>query len=289
MSKSSFNSPLRYPGGKGRLTQYVAQLISLNGLRDGAYVEPYAGGAAVAISLLFSEVVRTVHLNDISKPIYSFWYSVLNDTDDLCEMILSTPVTVDVWERQKEIQRTPGCSCLELGFSTFFLNRVNRSGIINGGLIGGRQQSGTWRMDARYNKLDLVSRIRKISKYKNRIKFYSEDAHDFLSEVSGRLGEKTFFYLDPPYYIKGGGLYEHNYKHEDHGKIASFVQEHLSQPWIVSYDNHDVIKTLYSERRQKTFNLHYSANNRFQGKELMVYCDKMLVPEDIVTSRSAVV
>ncbi|CAN0539738.1 unnamed protein product [Ectocarpus sp. 12 AP-2014] len=284
-----FNSPLRYPGGKGRLTKYVAQLISLNGLQDGAYVEPYAGGAGVAISLLFSECVRTVHLNDISKPIFSFWTSVLNEPDQLCSLIMSTPITITEWERQKNVQLLENPSPLELGFSTFFLNRVNRSGIIKGGVIGGLRQDGKWKMDARYNKIDLIKRIEKISQYKNRIKFYSQDAKYFLHDINKRLGKKTFIYLDPPYFVKGGGLYEHNYKKEDHIEIAEFVQHELKHKWIVSYDNHKEINFLYNKRRQQTFGLHYSANNRFEGKELMIYSDKLILPEKIETSRSSTV
>ena len=37
-------SPLRYPGGKGKLSRYMAALVRANGLSDGTYIEPYAGG-----------------------------------------------------------------------------------------------------------------------------------------------------------------------------------------------------------------------------------------------------
>ncbi|WP_322527814.1 DNA adenine methylase [Salinicola sp. LHM] len=289
MSISCYSSPLRYPGGKGRLTQYVANLLAINELRDGAYVEPYAGGAGLALSLLFSECVRTAHLNDISKPIYSFWYSILNETESFCRLVRDVPVTVESWEEQKKVQTSQNASSLELGFSTFFLNRVNRSGIIKGGLIGGRAQAGKWKMDARFNKSDLILRIEKIAQYRNRIKFYSSDAKDFLIDINQRLGSQTFIYLDPPYYVKGGGLYEHNYRPNDHKEIADYVQGSLSRRWIVSYDNHEAIKALYAQRRQQTFSLHYSANNRFEGTELMIYCDELVIPDEVIPSRSVVI
>ncbi len=75
MPTHSFTSPLRYPGGKGMLTNFAKLLISLNKLKGGDYVEVYAGGASIAWALLFDGYVKHVHINDISKPIYSFWKS----------------------------------------------------------------------------------------------------------------------------------------------------------------------------------------------------------------------
>lgn len=34
-------TPLRYPGGKAKLSEYVKEIIRANKLYDGEYVEPY--------------------------------------------------------------------------------------------------------------------------------------------------------------------------------------------------------------------------------------------------------
>lgn len=281
-----FNTPLRYPGGKGRLTRHVSKIIELNSLNDGVYIEPYAGGAGIAISLLFSEHVRSVVINDLNKSIYAFWKSILDHNLEFCDRIRETSITVDEWYKQKEVQNDSSASLLNLGFSTFFLNRVNRSGIINGGLIGGVSQAGKWKMDARFNKDNLINRIESIGRYRSRIKIYSMDAAEFISNELPRISEKSLVYFDPPYCVKGGGLYENNYCQKDHEIIAELVQSGVSHNWMMTYDNHELVRHLYKNRRQEIFNLHYSANKRFTGSELMIYCDSLVIPERIVASRS---
>lgn len=285
---SAFSTPLRYPGGKGRLTRYIAELIKLNDLHNGGYVEPYAGGAGVAISLLLAEYVRTIYLNDVSRPVYAFWKATLDHTEALCRLIADTPVDLDEWHRQRHILDIPeAVSTLELGFCTFFLNRTNRSGIIRGGVIGGKNQSGTWKLDARYNKIDLIGRIQQIAMRRDRIHLFSVDAVQFIEQTIPGIPTRSLVYLDPPYYVKGGGLYEHHYRHSDHEEIAGLVQETIRQPWIVSYDNHPEIRQLYGARRQQEFTLHYSANRRVQGQELMIFSDVLDIPPKIIPSRSA--
>jgi DNA adenine methylase len=131
-------SPLRYPGGKAKLAAFVKSIIVENGLSDGEYVEPFAGGAAIALELLLQEYVARVHINDISRPVYAFWKSTLFDTDRICAMIRDVDVSVEQWDRQKKVLKfADEHDDLELGFATFFLSRTNRSGILNGGIIGG--------------------------------------------------------------------------------------------------------------------------------------------------------
>src|SRR4030067_1583777 len=153
-------SPLRYPGGKGKVADYFKQIYKENLLYDGVYVDPYAGGASVALSLLFNEYASKIIINDIDRSIFAFWYSVLNKTDRFCRLIKDIPLTIDTWEAQKKIQEEKNRhGLLKVGFSTFFLNRTNRSGILGAGVIVGRQQTGKWKIDARYNKAELINRI----------------------------------------------------------------------------------------------------------------------------------
>jgi len=128
-------------------------VIQANGLKDGVYAEPFAGGAGVAIALLLDGYVEQIIINDIDLSVYAFWYSVLNHTEELCEKIVSTSVSMDEWYIQKQVftDKDPAF-LLELGFATFFLNRTNRSGILNAGVIGGKYQTGEWKIDARYPK-----------------------------------------------------------------------------------------------------------------------------------------
>ena len=275
-----FRSPLRYPGGKGKLANYIKLVFEGNNLLDGHYVEPYAGGASVAFSLLFEEYASHIHINDLNAPVYAFWHSVLNDSETLCCLIDSTSVTMKEWKRQKAIQNdSENYSLTELGFSTFFLNRTNRSGIIGGGVIGGKAQQGEWKIDARYNKADLCHRIEKIARYRDRVSLYNLDASQFIVNILPELPKKTLVYLDPPYYVKGKGLYENHYQHEDHVAVAKLITKKIKQKWIISYDSAPEICKLYKAHRQMIYGLNYSAADRYEGSEVIVFCNKLSIPE----------
>lgn len=276
----NYFSPLRYPGGKGRIADYIKLLFEKNLLIDGQYVEPYAGGASVALSLLINEYVSAIHINDIDKSIYAFWHSVINETEALCKKIQDTPVNVEEWNRQKEIQKAKNeLSLVDVGFSTFFLNRTNRSGILSAGIIGGKQQTGKWKIDARYNKSDLIQRIERIALYKNRINIYNEDAIPLVKRLDEELPAKTLFYLDPPYYRKGKELYVNFYIHEDHKQISKLVTRLQNRYWLVSYDNEVAIKDLYNNHKQHIYDLTYSAGKTEMGSEVMIFSDNLFVPE----------
>lgn len=281
-----YDTPLRYPGGKGRLTQFMHEVIDRNDLAGGHYLEPYAGGAGIAVSMLLADVVSHIHINDINRSIHAFWSAVLSDSASLCDRIASTRVTIKEWHRQRAVQDDPHANILDLAFSTFFLNRTNRSGIIRGGVIGGKDQSGAWTLDARFNKEDMINRITRIGERAKQISLYRLDAAKLIDSVLPKLPNETLVYLDPPYYVKGQGLYENHYGHENHLDIATRVGT-IKQPWIVSYDAVYAIKKMYRGYRQKQFGLHYSANGRFRGSEVMILKDGLSVPRTIAPSRSA--
>ncbi len=276
-------SPLRYPGGKAKIADFIKQVVKDNDLLDGVYVEPYAGGAAVALSLLMDEYVSRIIINDKDRSIYAFWYSVLYDTDRLCKLIEETPVTMETWWEQRTFQSVENketTDLLTLGFSTFFMNRTNRSGIIKAGVIGGFDQRGNYKIDARYRKEDLIARIRRIASYADRIELHHEDAVDFVKHIVQVLPQNTILYLDPPYYKKGRGLYMNYYEDADHEKIRDVITNVDTFRWVVSYDNSLFIKELYHSFRSQEFYLNYSANNNGKGTEVIFFSNNCLVSEE---------
>lgn len=272
---SNYHSPLRYPGGKSKLTEYVKALFRHNGLMDGHYVEPYAGGASVALELVIQEFASHIHINDIDPSVWSFWHSVLNDTEKLCHLISITPVTMKSWFEQKDIQKNKvNADPLSLGFSTFFLNRTNRSGILKAGVIGGKNQDGNFKIDARYQKRELIKRIEMVAEHRDRISLYNLDAVKLLNTIVPELPDRTLIYLDPPYYVKGGDLYEHHYKHEDHASVAEAALR-VRQHCMVSYDDVPAIRNLYKEFQSISYSLNYCAQNRYRGTEA-IFLNKTL-------------
>lgn len=275
-----FVSPLRYPGGKAKVASFVQELIIQNNLLDGTYVEPYVGGGSVALCMLFNECVSDIYINDIDLSIYAFWHSILMDSERFCRLIHDTPVNMAVWKKQRDIQANKlKEDLLTVGFSTFFLNRTNRSGILNAGVIGGNDQMGNYKIDARYNKSDLIRRISRIAEYSDRIHLSNLDALQLINDLCLKLSEKTLFYFDPPYYVKGKGLYLNHYNDENHREIAAVIKKLNRYKWIISYDNVEFITSLYSDFRQQIFELNYSASNSGKGKEVMVFSNNLIIPK----------
>ena len=279
-------SPLRYPGGKGKLSRFMATIVRENGLSDGRYIEAYAGGAGIAWELLITGVVRRVLLNDISPHVFAFWTSVLRHTEELCQKIRDIPLSVEEWDRQKDVFRRPDdVSTLELGVSCFYLNRTNRSGILNGGPIGGRQQGGKWRMDARFNRMDLIRRITKIADCRGRIELACTDAVEFLQANAGTFGDKDLIYIDPPYFKKGRLLYYDAYGPSDHASVAELLADLEVPMWVVSYDDVEEIRTLYAFAPSLQYTIGYSARRHRMGHEVMFFSRGMIVPPPVAPLR----
>lgn len=276
-------SPLRYPGGKLSLLDLVVSTLRSNDLELGHYAEPFAGGAGLALALLYEGHVAEIHINDLDRSIWAFWHCVLTKCDAFIDKMARTPVTIAEWHRQRAIYRSPKrVAPLDLGFSAFFLNRTNRSGVIKGGgVIGGLNQDGNYKLDCRFNLEDLERRIRRIHRYRDQIHLTNLDAIDFLKN-SRRFPSRTLLFIDPPYYEQGSSLYANYYKAEDHAVLARKVLS-LCRPWIVTYDNADEIRGLYRDRRQFSFDINYSLQEKRMGKEILVASKGLRMPVETRT------
>jgi len=275
------NSPLRYPGGKAILSDFLAATIAENDVEDCTYCEPYAGGAGAAINLLLAGKVSRIILNDFDPSVWSFWTAILNHTDEFIKLVRNTEVTVKEWKRQRAIYQAQPSRIVELGFAAFFLNRCNRSGIMtNGGVIGGLDQKGKWKITARYNPDTLIERINRIAALRERIRVCNLDAIDFLKIeiVPERNRKNHFIYLDPPYFVKGSRLYLNYYQPDDHAKLASYLKRLRNTHWLVTYDNTAEIRALYEWRGVTEFELHYSAASSKEGSEIMIVSDTLKLP-----------
>lgn len=271
-------SPLRYPGGKGKLYPFVAAVIKNTNIQHPVYIEPFAGGSGVALSLLFNGDVDEIVINDYDKAIYSMWRAILTQTDAFISLIRNTPVTVEEWYRQKEIYSEENKKySLKLGFATFFLNRSNRSGILNAGPIGGYEQTGKYLIDARYNKEDLIERVKLIAKFKSKIHLYNHDVRAFVRAYVPKYAERAFVYLDPPYYKKGKYLYKNFFVDQDHQEIHDLIDA-LDCPWLVTYDNSEEIQAIYQEHQTWLFDLIYGVANNGVNSEMLYISDERLLP-----------
>jgi len=272
-------TPLRYPGGKQKLTPFVEQVLAANEI-DGHYIEPYAGGAGVALALLIARRVKYIHLNDSDIRLYAFWHTVKNQSELLCKEILSASLTIEEWEYRREVLKNPSkYDLFEVGYSTFYMNRCNRSGVLNAGVIGGINQEGNYKMDARFSRNDLIRRIELISLFRDKIFISNLDAEEYIENYIPSIEENSLIYFDPPYYNKAKDLYMNSYKPEDHRRLSIRVQNNINKKWILSYDNVPNIIKLYDERRHFTYSLQYSAAKSYKGSEVFVFGDNVKVPK----------
>jgi len=273
-------SPLRYPGGKNKLSAFIAKICIDNSI-TGHYVEPYSGGASVALFLLMEGFVEKITINDKDRSIYAFWHSVLNKTNQLCERIDQADLTIEEWKKQRAVQANKKkADLLDLGFSTFYLNRTNRSGIINAGVMGGMNQDGDYLIDCRFNKEDLIERISKIAKYKKHIRLYKKDAVKLIDKIQLEAeNDNVVFYFDPPYYLKASTLYMNHYEYKNHKTVSDKIKSIQNIKWIVSYDNVPEIQQLYFDCQKKEFSFKHTAYKIREGKEILFFSQNIEQPK----------
>ena len=264
-------SPFRYPGGKSQLSKRVQQLVELNGWRSRLYVEPFAGGFGVGLYLLKNNIVDNAVLNDYDQHVYHFWESALFQTDDLIALVQNTPINLEEREKQKALYRNPVSTVLQDGFATLYLNRVNYSGVLFAGPLGGKNQSSAYGVGCRFNKENIIQRIRDVGTLRNRIRLYNYDANDLIIRELAHENIHCFYNIDPPYVIKGKSLYRVYFSEQDHRNFYDTVRQHLvNVPWIITYDDCDLVREIYATYRIYEYELFHSTHDRVKGNELVI-------------------
>jgi len=281
------HSPLRYPGGKNCIFPFVSSLISENGLVGCMYIEPYAGGAGLALRLLYEEFADSILINDLDPLVHAFWTTCVGQPFRLIEWIEKTPVTVATWKKCKEVIRHQrGVDSFDLATSFFFLNRTNVSGVLNGGIIGGLQQTGNYKIDARFNKVELIKKVEKVARFANRIKVTKLDGIKLIDNYNSHV-KGSFLYLDPPYYEKGANLYLNAYKEADHAQLSKHIRK-LSTPWLLSYDNNSFITNLYKPFEKRAYKLQHATSNKI-GDEVLIFSNRLQFEESLNMLENVVV
>ena len=280
------NSPLRYPGGKTQLAPFVIDLARANNLYGGVYAEPFAGGAGIAWRLLLNGDMTEVWLNDIDPALYALWTTVVNEPDELCERIRRRKVTMTQWHKQRAVLHDVESNRLDLAYATLFLNRTNRSGILKGGVIGGKEQLGNYALDCRFNKAELIHKIQRIHTYRDVITITRMDAEKCLKKWAKSLPPRGLINIDPPYYSQGRDLYLSFYEPEDHVRLAKLVRS-LRVPWMLTYDDAPEIAALYSGLPLYRKSLIYYAQVKRRASELMVLAPSLKLPAEFISQVAA--
>lgn len=261
-------SPLRYPGGKAALAGLFADLLGELGGTDITYVEPYAGGAGAGIALLRQGHVARLVINDIDPAVHAFWHSVTTRNEAFLDWVNTVPLTLEEWQRQRETYRAKPEEAFALGCAFFYLNRTNRSGVLNAGVIGGKAQQGTYKIDARFNRATLTERLAAIGALASAIEVSDLDGRSVIQAYSA--DDSAFMYIDPPYVQAGSQLYLNAFDGRDHQSLARVI-DHVSQAhWLMTYDLAPLVEGLYAQHFQATLDLNYSARYPGKAEELVV-------------------
>lgn len=264
-------SPLRYPGGKFKIHKLISLFIDKIDGGCTTYIEPFAGGAGVALELLLSGTVDRIVINDSDQAIASIWKAMTRENETFLDKMWNTDVTLSEWHRQREIYL---CSkkkySLDYGFAAFFLNRTNHSGILSSGPIGGLKQDD-WKLDVRFNKEKLAERIKAIGELKDQIDVYNRDIFSFVRNQLPKYNKRAFIYLDPPYFRRGEDLYKNFFNERNHRELKERILNDINIPWVVSYDDVPEVREIYDGVPSRTFSLNYSLANNGRGKEIMFF------------------
>ena len=279
-------SPLRYPGGKFKISKLIELLVRKSNAPCECYIEPFAGGAGVALQLLLDCVVRRIVINDSDRAISSIWKAATQETDVFVERINQVELSLSEWNRQREVFFRSTRYSFDYGFAAFYLNRTNHSGILSAGPIGGRAQRELT-LEARFNRAGLADRIRTIGEHRDCIKVYNRDVFSFIRNQLPRQGRNSFVYFDPPYYRRGKVLYQNYFTRARHEALRTAILEIVQCPWIVTYDDVPEIRNIYRDVPCRTFNLNYSLANNGTGREVMFFSAVRQIPteEDLASVR----
>lgn len=262
---ASILSPLRYPGGKKRLVGYLAALLALNNRHPKLFVEPFAGGASVALQLLNDGLVDRIALGDKDELVSAFWRTVFFDADWLVRRIDEVEPTLQLWEHYRaNIPKTRR----EKAFACLFLNRTSFSGILSGtaGPIGGRSQQSEYGIGCRFPKSRLINRIRQAELLADKVAFVRTGSWQSTIRLAQALGiapSDTFYYFDPPFYDKANRLYRYFFVDKHHKQLARAITM-LNADYVLSYDVAQPIIQLYTELgiNPTQVELLYSTNSR---------------------------
>lgn len=285
-------SPLRYPGSKRSLFSFIKKTFEINKIHPSIFIEPFAGGASVALQMLQENLTDQIILVDVDPWITSFWQTVFFDTDWLVEQIYSIDVTIEKWHELKGSNPT---STRDQALTCFFLNRTSFSGILEAsvGPIGGKEQKSIYKIDCRFMRDTLSNRIRQASLFKERVHAiwncsWIEGIRKVRSEQeNGKVPRSgLFFYLDPPFFEEAYALYRFYFTEKDHLELRDYLLT-LKDNWLLSYDSAEQVNLLYGEAistgmngaKQHNIELHYSLAQlpkRKRGKEVIITNLKVL-------------
>ena len=256
-------TPLRYPGGKATLINYVEKFLNSNDISVNYILEPYAGTGSISIGLLRDNMVSHASINDADQMVYAFWKTIIDNNKEFIEMVNSVDVTLDAWFNFKKYLIDNPLSTYnqkDVAMAFLFLNRTSFSGIIKAGPLGGKNQNSKYGISCRFNRKRITDKIQFLSQFSDKISVYNQDGIKFMRDMINEYSD-AFIYVDPPYYKVGRLLYNVYFTQEQHEELARYLKSIEEQPWLLSYNNEEFILNLYSGKNNREIYLDYHSGH----------------------------
>ncbi|WP_269086386.1 DNA adenine methylase [Mycobacteroides abscessus] len=282
-------SPLRYPGGKGRMAAALAELFAAQfGLMAvEIWIEPFAGGAGAGLHLLAQDVVEEIWLTEKNRALAAFWRTVVQNGAELSALIRACSPDMHTWHDAKGVvaaaEAGETINDLDLAFAALVINRCSRSGMVTTrvGPIGGKSQNGPDNIRARWNSAGLADRIDWIWARAERVRISEGDAAEHIAALDGSVGieEEVLLFVDPPYLVQGNRLYAAGMSYDDHKNLA-YALNNCGARWLLTYDSDERILDLYPANRVMAYEIPHTANQRRVEEEYAVLSDNLAVRDD---------
>lgn len=279
-------SPLRYPGGKARMAAFLGEVYDqqIGPMDIEIWMEPFAGGAGVGLTLLDQKLVEEVWLAEMNPALAAFWRAVVDQGDQLADQVEHLTPNLALWQASTDLLKAAAdgdqLDDLQLGLAAFIVNRCSRSGIVNhrAGPIGGKRQDGRWTVASRFNAGDLADRIRHIHEMPGRIRVIEEDGIEHIAELNDSgIGDELMLFVDPPYIREGNRLYANGMSAADHQRLADALNS-CQTPWLLTYDDEPTVANdLYPHRRILGYEIPNTANRQRIACEYAVLSDNLFV------------
>ena len=270
----------RYPGGKSKIRKRLCEKLNLiSPPSTFEYREPFFGGGSVGINFLSTVTKKPdLWLNDKDPGISSLWSAVINYPEELKERVCRFQPSIEHYNSFKNtlIENNAKTdskeSIVENGFQKLAVHQTSYSGLgtKSGGPLGGKLQKSKYKIDCRWSPKYLCKKIDKLSNAFSSVKIRENGCTNYDFEKLISEPGSAVLYLDPPYFEKGGSLYQFSFEESDHERFANLLKN-TDHPFVLSYDDCDAIRDLYGWAQIETVHVNYTitaTKDKASGKNI---------------------
>lgn len=260
-------SPFRYPGGKTWLIPRIFQWAVGKKLTE--FIEPFAGGAIVGLTVAFEQLANHVTLVELDEKVAAVWQTIIEHGEGewLAQRIIDFDFDID---NINDMLRRENLPTKELAFQTILQNRIAHGGILAKGagmLKNGENGRG---VGSRWYPQTLAKRIKDIDRIRDRITFLHEDAFGVIERYKDY--ENVAFFIDPPYTAGSGkraGARLYRYFEIDHERLFSLL-ETVKGDFLLTYDNDEFVRKLADRHRFEYVTVAMQNTHLAKMKELLI-------------------